>query len=199
MLEALWPEEEDIDVAHAFDSAVSVLRKVLCTQHGESLLAKSRAGGVTIFSLPGQERLWVDADAFLGSVEQATHAERMGADPLPILEAAHALVTGEFLEDELYSGWAEPRRQMINAAHHRCLYRLADLYYSEKNFNAALPLYRRASVRIKDPKLVNSAKFFSGRCLEGLGQKSEARAVYEELHRLELGQVLQRGQLLHIG
>jgi tetratricopeptide (TPR) repeat protein len=90
--------------------------------------AKTRAGGVTIFSLPGQERLWVDADAFLGSVEQATHAERMGADPLPILEAAHALVTGEFLEDELYSGWAEPRRQMINAAHHRCLYRLADLY-----------------------------------------------------------------------
>jgi len=129
LLEALWPqEEEEIDVAHAFDSAVSVLRKVLCTQHGESLLAKSRAGGVTIFSLPGQERLWVDADAFLGSVEQATHAERMGADPLPILEAAHALVTGEFLEDELYSGWAEPRRQMINAAHHRCLYRLADLY-----------------------------------------------------------------------
>ena len=105
-----------------------MLRKVLCTQRGEGLLAKSRAGGVTIFSLPGQERLWVDADAFLGSAEQAAHAERMGADPLPILEAAHALVTGEFLEDELYSGWAEPRRQMINAAHHRCLYRLADLY-----------------------------------------------------------------------
>lgn len=60
-------------------------------------------------------------------------------------------------------------------------YRLADLYYSEKNFNAALPLYRRASVRIKDPKLANSAKFFCGRCLEGLGQKSEARAVYEDL------------------
>ncbi|HEX5177540.1 MAG TPA: tetratricopeptide repeat protein, partial [Chthoniobacteraceae bacterium] len=60
-------------------------------------------------------------------------------------------------------------------------YRLAEMLYAERNFNAALPLYRRASVRLKDPKLANSAKFFTARCLEGLGQKSEARGLYEEL------------------
>src|SRR6266581_6227200 len=64
LVEALWPEEEPANSEHAFDSAVSVLRKVLRPASGESLLTKSRTGGITIFSLPGQERLWVDADAF---------------------------------------------------------------------------------------------------------------------------------------
>lgn len=75
----------------------------MSTASGERLVTKSRAGGITIFSLPGQERLWVDADAFVGYIEQATRAERQGEDVLPLLEAAHAFVTGVFLEDELYS------------------------------------------------------------------------------------------------
>lgn len=60
-------------------------------------------------------------------------------------------------------------------------YRLGDLYYQEKNYSTALHLYRRASVRLRDPKLITSAKFFTARCLEALGQKSEARTNYEEL------------------
>jgi tetratricopeptide (TPR) repeat protein len=60
-------------------------------------------------------------------------------------------------------------------------YHLADIYYQEKNFSGALPMYRRASVRLKEPKLTNSAKFFVARCLEALGQKLEARSTYEEL------------------
>ena len=60
-------------------------------------------------------------------------------------------------------------------------YRLGDLYFQERNFNAAIPQYRRASTRLKDPKLVTSAKFFTARSLEAVGQKVEARALYEEL------------------
>jgi len=60
-------------------------------------------------------------------------------------------------------------------------YRLAELYYQEKQYRDALTLYRKASVRLKDPAVANAAKFFSGRCLEALGQKLEARAVYEDL------------------
>ncbi len=60
-------------------------------------------------------------------------------------------------------------------------FRLAELYYQEKNYSAAISQYRRASVRLRDPKLINSAKFFTGRCLEGLGQKREARLAYEDL------------------
>lgn len=60
-------------------------------------------------------------------------------------------------------------------------YRLAELYYQEKQYRDALTLYRKASVRLKDPAVANAAKFFTGRCLEALGQKLEARAVYEDL------------------
>lgn len=60
-------------------------------------------------------------------------------------------------------------------------YRLADLYYQNKEYRDALTLYRKASVRLKEPAVANAAKFFTGRCLEATGQKLEARATYEDL------------------
>ena len=60
-------------------------------------------------------------------------------------------------------------------------YRLADIYYQEKQYRDAVNLYRKASVRLKDPTLVNSAKFFTGMALEGMGDKVEARLAYEDL------------------
>ena len=60
-------------------------------------------------------------------------------------------------------------------------YRLADLYYQEKGYRDALTLYRKASVRLKETAVANAAKFFTGRCLEALGQKLEARVTYEDL------------------
>ncbi len=60
-------------------------------------------------------------------------------------------------------------------------YFLAELYYQDKNYIMALPLYRRASVRLKEPGVVNAAKFFTARCDEGIGAKLEARGIYEEL------------------
>jgi TolA-binding protein len=60
-------------------------------------------------------------------------------------------------------------------------YRLADLYYQEKQYRDALTLYRKASVRLKETAVANAAKFFTGRCLEALGQRLEARVTYEDL------------------
>lgn len=60
-------------------------------------------------------------------------------------------------------------------------YRLADLYYQDKQYRDALTLYRKASVRLTEPTVANAAKFFTGRCLEALSQKTEARATYEDL------------------
>ena len=45
-------------------------------------------------------------------------------------------------------------------------YRLADIHFAEKDYSAALPLYRKASVRVKDPAVVLAAKFYRARCLE---------------------------------
>lgn len=60
-------------------------------------------------------------------------------------------------------------------------YRLADIYFQEKNYEEALPLFRRAAVRIADKSVVNSAKFFTARCLENLHSTAEARLIYEDV------------------
>lgn len=86
-------------------------------------------------------------------------------------------------------------------------YRLADLYYQEKNFQSALPFYRKASVLLKEPNIVTASRFYTGRCLEQLGRPLEARTVYEdvinakanpdfvEASRLSLAQLLSAGSL----
>ena len=63
-------------------------------------------------------------------------------------------------------------------------YRLATIHYEEKDYRDALQHYRRASVKLSQPTLIYSSRFFVGRCLEATGQKSEARAAYEDLSKI---------------
>ena len=132
LIEAIWLDHEAINAAHALDSAASVLRRhILCTSEVGSLLLTLRSGGETIFKLAGQHRLWVDADALLSLVSQAMRAECQGQNPIPLLEEAYALARGEFLEDDLYCEWAQPRRHTLGGARHRVLFKLVDLYLKD--------------------------------------------------------------------
>ncbi len=84
LIEAIWPNHEAINAAHALDSAASVLRRhILRTCEVGSLLLTLRSGGETIFKLPGQHRLWVDADAFLSLASKAMRAECQRQNPTP--------------------------------------------------------------------------------------------------------------------
>jgi len=123
LIEAIWPDHETINAAHALDSAASVLRRhILRTGEVGSLLLTLRSGGETIFKLAGQQRIWVDADALLSLLSKAMRAECQGQNPLPLLEEAHALAGGEFLEDDPYAEWAQGRRHTLNGARHRALF-----------------------------------------------------------------------------
>jgi DNA-binding SARP family transcriptional activator len=129
LIEAIWPDHGEINAIHALESAASVLRRhILRTGEIGSLLLTLRSGGETILKLAGQQRIWIDADALLSLVSQALRAECRGQNPLPLLEEAYALAKGEFLEDDLYAPWAQPRRHTINGARHRVLFKLVDLY-----------------------------------------------------------------------
>lgn len=70
-------------------------------------------------------------------------------------------------------------------------YRLAELYYQAKEYAAALPLYRRASVRVKEPAVAYAARFYAARCMEAVGQKYDARLAYEELVEFKEGNPFQ--------
>ena len=77
-------------------------------------------------------------------------------------------------------------------------YRLATILYDEKEYRGALPVFRRASVRLRQPTLVVASKFFVGRCLEATGQKSEARAIYEDVAGVATGNPYQDASRLSV-
>ncbi len=138
LIEAIWPGNGQINAAHALDSAASLLRRhILRAGEVGSLLLTLRSGGETIFKLAGQQHLWVDADALLSLASQAMRAECQGQNPLPLLEEAHALARGEFLEDDPYAEWAQGRRHTINGARHRVLFKLVDLYIRDERASVA--------------------------------------------------------------
>ena len=60
-------------------------------------------------------------------------------------------------------------------------FRMGDLCFQDKNFPDALAYYRKASVRVKDPTISQSAKYFAARCLENVKATSEALDAYQEL------------------
>ena len=138
LIEAIWPSREAINATHALDSAASVLRRhILWVDDVGSLLHTLHNSGETIFKLPGQHLLWVDADTFLSLVSQAVRTECRRQNPLPLLEEAYALVGGEFLEDDLYCTWAQGRRHTINGARHRALFKLVDLHLKDGRMGLA--------------------------------------------------------------
>src|SRR5258708_3501244 len=144
LIEAIWPDHEAINAAHALDSAASVLRRhILRTSEVGSLLLTLRSGGETIFKLPGQHRLWVDADVLLSLVSKAMRVECQGQNPMPLLEEAFALARGEFLEDDLYAAWAQSRRHTLGGARQRVLFKLVDLYLKATRVSRAVEQGRR--------------------------------------------------------
>lgn len=137
LIEALWPDTEMMNASHSFDSAISRLRSILTPMGKKSILITSRLGSTTFYELPPQHVLWTDIDAFLALLLQADQAVNQGHDPISFLEAAWHSATGDFLEDNLYSSWAQTRRQTINASRHRVLHQLVNLYIQRGRMDQA--------------------------------------------------------------
>src|SRR5439155_22720153 len=60
-------------------------------------------------------------------------------------------------------------------------YALAEIAFAEKDYGAALPLFRRAAVKSKEPAVALSAHYFEARCLEATGRKEEAADIYAQV------------------
>ncbi len=184
LLEMLWPDAEKRHADRYLNSAAWVLRRVLRTPGGSSLLSTLRPGNdLTIYELADQEQLWVDADAFLDLLAEAEQAEREGHDPLPWLEKAQELAHGEFLVEDLYHVWADQLRQSVNAARHRCLHWLADLYEQRGLPGRAETLLYTA---LKKDPADEDVLYRLMRVLASQGRAREALACYERTKRVLL-------------
>jgi hypothetical protein len=73
--------------------------------------------------------IWLDVDALAWHVEQACRLERFGEDALPFWERAYELARrGEYLSEEPYSDWAEPRRAEVRGALRQSVHALTHAY-----------------------------------------------------------------------
>jgi DNA-binding SARP family transcriptional activator len=133
---AIWPQSDDgakrlKHVERALDAAASVLRSILRTSQGASLLLTRRSGNHLLYRLADQQHLWVDVDALEAPVHQAMQMEGVGIvqEVLTVWEEAYRLAQcGAFLEDDLYTPWSQARRHMVEGTRRLCVYHLADLY-----------------------------------------------------------------------
>jgi len=60
-------------------------------------------------------------------------------------------------------------------------YGLAEIFFTEKDWSSALPLFHRAAAKVKSADLALSARYFEARCLENLKRTDEARDVYGQV------------------
>jgi DNA-binding SARP family transcriptional activator len=141
----LWSGAHLKNVGRACDAAASVLRRVLGTPDGSSLLLTSHRGSNTTYRLANQQHLWVDADACDACVEQAIQAEGLGSMQESLAwweEASRLLKRGVFLEEDVLEEWTRERRQVVEGNQRLCVHHLADWYLVDHRREEAETLLR---------------------------------------------------------
>lgn len=127
LLEDLWPDADPKESGGYLNDAAYKLRAVLRPSKGKATLLIT-ADDASSFRLPGQDRIWIDADAALALLEQAEAVKGAGDDPLLLVEQAAALLArGEYLEEE-EGLWAYGRRATMERAQRGAALWQAQLY-----------------------------------------------------------------------
>ncbi|HZE13212.1 MAG TPA: tetratricopeptide repeat protein, partial [Chthoniobacterales bacterium] len=60
-------------------------------------------------------------------------------------------------------------------------YGVAEILFTLKDYNGALPLFHKAAAKSKEPALALSARYFEARCLENVDRKDEAQNLYQQV------------------
>src|SRR5579885_3178500 len=127
LMELLWPDCEPEQAVHNFNTATTKLRNVLRPTKGqESLLLTEN--DATMYRLPWQEQLWVDADAALTLLKQAERLERASKETLALLEEAESYFRQGPFQQEEEGQWITGRRATVEQARYQCRLWLAEAY-----------------------------------------------------------------------
>jgi DNA-binding SARP family transcriptional activator len=131
LMEQFWPESAQSRADERLDDVASGLRGLLrppgCTAKILHFVY-GKDGKGNGYRLEGYPQIWVDADAFEWYVSQAARLDRFERDSLSLWEQAYQLGSrGEFLPDERYSDWVQPRRERIAGQYRQCVHRVVQL------------------------------------------------------------------------
>ncbi|BCL79635.1 hypothetical protein ccbrp13_21000 [Ktedonobacteria bacterium brp13] len=131
LLEQFWPESAISSAQERLNDVASGLRTLLRPRGSAAKILHyvyGSNGKGSGYRLEGYPLIWVDADAFVWSLEQAARFERFGQDALPLWEQAYQLGSrGQFLPEEVYSDWAKARREDLAGQYRQCVHRLTTL------------------------------------------------------------------------
>jgi DNA-binding SARP family transcriptional activator len=115
LMEALWPDEDPAKLSNRLSVALSTVRTVLDPerrQPGDRFVTADKHV-VALAHVP------VDVEEFLAAAAAGLDRFARGERPeaLPLLTAAEAAFTGDFLEDDPYEDWAVSLREEARAAY----------------------------------------------------------------------------------
>src|SRR5437660_5107642 len=127
LMELLWPDASFELAVLSLNTATTKLRRVLRpTKEQESLLLTEN--DATMYCLPGQEVLWVDADAALDLLKQAERQDRTSAETLALLEEAERYFRQGPFQQEEEGQWVAGRRATVEQARYQGWLWLAEAY-----------------------------------------------------------------------
>ncbi|MFI5709194.1 tetratricopeptide repeat protein [Kribbella sp. NPDC051620] len=119
LLDLLWPDQGESVASPRLSVALSTVRSVL---DPEKRYSPDRFIGAD------RATIWLDGDQTSVDVEGFLHDARSGLDgnSMPLLRAAEAAYSGDFLEEDVYADWAAGMREEARALYVRVARVLAE-------------------------------------------------------------------------
>jgi len=174
----LWPEASPDSSERQFKLALHRLRHAL-----EPSIDRSRGSSYVI--LKGnlvslrKDLCSTDLDEFVSLQKRGKKAEELGDDAQAILcyTSAIALYKGDFLAEDLYETWVEPRRYQLRTMYIDLLYSTAALYEAQGRSKKASEYYKMI---IKTDSTCEAAYQKLMLIYSNVGMRAEALKVYED-------------------
>ena len=147
LMEDLWPEADPETVTKNFKVTLHRLRKALEPEMDQTYGSSYVHLRDNLIFLD-DERMKIDVDGFMKSIESGKEKERQGDINAAVTwyESAARYYVGDFLAGDLYAPWAERRRQKLQDAYLSMLFRWARLHESNQETQDAISVYERITM-----------------------------------------------------
>ncbi len=178
LIEDLWPEVSSDAGENNFRVVLHRLRRAL-----EPAITHARGSSYLFFKsnliFLNKELCEIDVDDFVILYQKGKKAEQAGDIPraLRCYRSAIDLYVGDFLAEELYSAWAEAKRNELRLSHLDLLSRAADLYQAQGSSKKAIELYK---AMIRADSVCEEAYQKLMQLYLNRGNPAEAVKVYEQ-------------------
>ncbi|MGH2546925.1 MAG: BTAD domain-containing putative transcriptional regulator, partial [Actinomycetota bacterium] len=175
LMEALWPDEDPAKLANRLSVALTTVRGVLDPDRrfSQERFVEADKDSVRLDT----SEVEVDVERFMADASEGVRLRASGRaeEGAPLLSAAEAAYTGDFLEENAYDDWAVPLREEARATYVAVARALAEVAVARKEHHAAVRFLLRIAER--DP-YDEEAHVGLVRVLSAFGSHGEARRHY---------------------